>query len=491
MSSNTLWPVPQQPGLRQPPSQIFVPDAASVSESPPPRIIRGVVWAPRRRARISVLFGPVTSSVSETLVPGGALAGGVGLTATVAVGAGGAVAQGTAATTTESVAAGGAIAAGTATTAAVVAVAAGGAVADGVAPTEIVVAGTAPAIIRSAHRPVPGERRVSTLLGPLTASTAVSETPTPGGAVATGIGATAKADVAAGGALAAGLAPAESIVAASVVPRIAQGIARAERQRQHVSVLVGPLTAAAQPASETPVPGGALAGGRTPTAAVTVWLGMFGEGPFGGFPFGGTGFALGGSTTATVQVAVPQGGAAAGGNAPSETVAVVVIPRIVRGRTHPRAIQRAAVLIRPPFPVGITETPVPGGAVANGTTATARVASSNGGATAAGTSTGAAVSVSTGGAVANGRAPTYTLAETPGRGGAIAGGIAPTEVDFMPNPPEFTPTPVDGLIFTPTSTDPLTFTAATADGLTFTAVATPDGLVFTPTTVDPLTFSQH
>lgn len=198
-----------------------------------------------------------------TAIIAGAIAAGTALTAQTPVAAGGAGAGGASPTPVALVTPGGAPAAGLGTIGALVGVSTGGATAGGYAPTE---------------------------------STAVTETPTPGGALAAGLGPGALVSVSSGGAIASGVAPTES----SAV-------------------------------TETPTPGGAIAGGAGPTAAIVAAQG--GSSATGFEPVAHVAVTPGGAVSvsggAGALVTLTIQGAIAAGNQPVESfpgAAVYVLP---------------------------------------------------------------------------------------------------------------------------------------------------------------------
>lgn len=170
----------------------------------------------------------------------------------------------------------------------------------------------------------------------------VTETPTPGGAIAGGNAATVNVAVAQGGALAGGVAP-------------------------------------SAPLFETPTPGGALAGGAAPLAKTSVAAG------------GGTGQGL----APLARITMSQGGALAQGTVPLSQASVTASGALAQGNAATVNVTftvggAVAGGFSPAESGGISETPTLGGAIAGGFGPAAAVAFSPGGATAGGLAPGQA-----------------------------------------------------------------------------------------------------
>ena len=215
------------------------------------------------------------------------------------------VPAGTGGATSETPTPGGATAAGAAPGAAA-SLAIGGATAAGPAPT-----------IRAA---VPQGGAVASGVGP-SESTSTSETPTPGGATTGGPAPTAKVATPQGGAPAAGPAPSTGIAvspgggaAAGASPTTAKASLTISGG---VAGGVGPQEGG--PTTETPAPGGAVAGGVAPVAKVaTVPEAPVAQGGLGMLWLHGLPQAAGGAQPAA-RASLAIGGGTAGGPAPTET----------------------------------------------------------------------------------------------------------------------------------------------------------------------------
>ena len=242
---------------------------------------------------------------------------------------------------------------------------------------------------------------------------------------------TARADVAAGGAVAAGTAPLEPAVATerpAVHPFLLLGPGGFRKLRRRFSLFV------AGPVTESLTIGGAIAKGHAPGEVIPDETQETRRRAFMAPPamfFGPAGLrklrreiqvvtappttTIGGAVAAGVgpvaRAAVGQGGATAGGVAPGEaTSSGETVPQggATAGGVGP--VARAALTIggavgagvAPGESTGATETPTPGGAIATGTAPTSRAVTGNGGATAGGSAPTAAQSTTIGGAVAAG-----------------------------------------------------------------------------------------
>jgi len=410
-----------------------------------PPFMLGVPGGVRLR-RFPLAPPQVELPVSETPTPGGAVASGVGPTATVPAPSEGAVAGGSGPVASTDVPAGGAGAAGTepspavpsgqggadaqgaAPTGALADVPQGGATAQGAEPGAAapVQAGAATA---GGNSPTPealaaiggagaaGAGPDAVVPAPAGGADAQGAAPAPaasvpqGGAAASGTSADAVVPVSPGGALAGGVAPQESVLA-EVAPRatfpaafLVLGPAGIRKLR-----LARP-SAPVAPTSETPTPGGAVAGGASPTVSV--------PSPQGGAPAAGA--------APTAAAAVPQGGAQAAGTSPPS--ASTSVPQ--GGATAQGAEPSAST----PAPAGgaAAQGTAPsastsigaGGASAAGPAPGASTVVTIGGASATGTTADAVVPLGQGGAQAGGNPPTAPTFETPTPGGAVAGGVGP------------------------------------------------------------------
>ena len=270
------------------------------------------------------------------------------------------------------------------------------------------------------------------LPAPVLPPSAVSESPTPGGAIADGFGPVVQVTATQGGAIAAGTAPTArasltigGAVAAGNSPvtqtSVTQGGASTGGSAPTARVPVGQGGATAggfaptesSAGSETPTPGGAVAGGFGPVARVTLTIGG----------------AVASGTAPAVSTTVTQGGATAGGFGPSPARVTFSIGGAVAGGFAPSE-------------VGPT-TPTPGGAVAGGFGPTARVSLTIGGAVAGGLAPAQGNLVQIGGATAAGFGATVRVSLT--IGGATAGGFEPSIPVVTPLPPYVASRPMSGL----------------------------------------------
>jgi hypothetical protein len=301
------------------------------------------------------------TGVSETPVPGGAIAGGVAPSTRASVDLGGSP-------TTAG------------TTAASTSVGTGGAVAGGVAPTEDIGAGG------TSETPIPG--------GAVAAGTspAIRVAGGVGGALVGGQGVVTRAPVAQGGASAGGTSPAPRATSAAG-GSVSGGVAPAPRA---VSAPGGGSSGGVAPSPRaTAAAGGAIQGGVSPTTAASVDL--------------GGSVTSSGSTTA--RVGVGTGGAIAGGASPTDGSAVNETPVPgggVVGGSSPTV--RATANVGGPTSGGAgasSSTSVgTGGATASGTAPSAvSTTPTPGGGSSGGTGAGARVAVTTGGPLSGGFPP--------------------------------------------------------------------------------------
>jgi hypothetical protein len=243
-----------------------------------------------------------------------------------------------------------------------------------------------------------------------------SETPTPGGATASGTAPSASVTAAVFGATAGGNAPSPRAV-------VAAGGA------------TGSGFQASATAAAVPTPGGSVAGGQGPGAGVPPDPGGgsgSGTGPgasVGVSAFGAT--VSGNSPTATASATPAPGGASTGGSAPTASVGVGTATVTVSG-LGPGAV----VSLSPGGAVvggnapgegggGISESPTPGGAVVGGAGPAASVIASQGGSPASGFAPTVSVSVGTGGVTGSGTSAGAIVSLM--IQGAIVGGRAPIE----------------------------------------------------------------
>ena len=233
---------------------------------------------------------------------------------------------------------------------------------------------------------------------------AVSETPTPGGAIAGGTAPAPSTAVGSGGAAAAGTSPAP---AASVPIGGADVAGTGPAARVDVApggaIAGGTAPGETSGFSETPTPGGAIAGGTAPAASSSV-------------PAGG---ALAGGTAPAVSVSTTTGGAIASGTAPGPSTSITAGGALAGGTGPTARVTFApggaiAGGTPPQDSSAVSETPTPGGAIAGGTGPTASAAVVIGGAAAGGSGPTVQVSVSAGGAIAGGVAPSEVGVSVPG-----------------------------------------------------------------------------
>ena len=169
--------------------------------------------------------------------------------------------------------------------------------------------------------------------------------------------------------------------------------------------------------SETPLTGGALGSGVAPSAVL-----------IGGQVAGG---ALGAGTAPVTRAAVAQGGAVAGGNAPSPGTFAVVPGGALGSGTAPAA--RAGVSaggalgggVAPTESMSMSETPLVGGGVGGGTAPGSRVGAPAGGGSGGGQGGGALAGVTPGGALGGGVQPVGGARGAATPAGALGGGVAP------------------------------------------------------------------
>lgn len=193
---------------------------------------------------VGIEFAVASSGTSETPTPGGALAAGNALLATVAVAIGGALGAGTAATAQTAVAQGGALAQGVSPVS-LAAFAQGGATAQGTGPAPAVVAVSPGGGLAGGVAPADGA--------------AVEETPTPGGAIAGGNAVTASTALTVSGAPAGGVEPTAQATAA-IGGAIAAGTAPTSATATSIA---GAVAAGMSPTARVDLsPGGAGAGGQ-------------------------------------------------------------------------------------------------------------------------------------------------------------------------------------------------------------------------------------
>lgn len=250
-------------------------------------------------------------------------------------------------------------------------------------------------------------------------STGASETPTPGGAAAGGTAPGPKASLSPGGAAGQGVAPgaAAPVSAGSALGQGTGPLARVDVGTRGPAVAGG--TAPSEPGgpvSETPVPGGAAAGGVAPApraAAAAGGAAAAGSSPSSrvAVPAGG---ALGQGAAPAIRVTTPVGGGV-GGGVPPAPARVALSPGGALGRG-----------ISPTDGTSVSETPTPGGAAAGGRAPAPAVSVVAQGAAASGTSPAARVPTVPGGAAGGGIAPAVAFLVLPG--GALAQGRAPTGV---------------------------------------------------------------
>ena len=263
---------------------------------------------------------------AETAGSGGATAAGVTPTAYVTVAVGGATGQGNPPGTTETAGSGGAIGSGNAATA-VVGVTPGGATSGGNEPSaplsETPVFGGATAAGQAPSASVTSATGGASANG---SGPNPSSTPTPGGATANGNESSSSSSATAGGAVAGGR---ESTPAASV------DFGGSSTGSGSTSAVVGVTPGGAitggnqpiAPLSETPIFGGATAGGNAATPAASVDQG---------------GVSTGGGTT-TAYVPLSPGGALAGGRTPVE---IGVTPPTPAGPTPGSGVSRRVKIHR-------------------------------------------------------------------------------------------------------------------------------------------------
>lgn len=226
----------------------------------------------------------------------------------------------------------------------------------------------------------------------------------------------------------------------------------------------------APPSEDTPVPGGAIVAGNSPTAQLaTLEQGgavVDGRSPTqatnllqggavaaGQSPDAATGLQQGGESgggnAETGQTALTPGGLVAGGNSPSESFTTEAAPSKLaqlmlffgpagfrKMRRSPKAEPSPQVTQDTPTPGGAVvsgnsptaqlTTLVQGGTVVNGNTTTATTNAAQGGATAAGQPPTASSGLQQGGEVGGGTETNNQTALTPG--GLVAGGFGPSEV---------------------------------------------------------------